>query len=86
MNDKRDLGLGVVPMIEWCARYGAIWAEGDYSNWELYVGNKIVAYNYNVEDGYIIKYIASGSFLHKFRLDVSFCHSSGIYNLTKKYV
>ena len=39
MNDKRDLGLGVSPMIEWCARYAGLWAEGEQTNWELYICN-----------------------------------------------
>lgn len=85
MNDKKDLGLGVSPMIEWCARYGAIWAEGEYSNWELYIGDRIIAYNYNVEDGYIIKYVATGSFPHSFRLDVSFNHLKWSFIMTKNF-
>lgn len=85
MNDKRDLGLGVIPMMEWCARYGSVWVENEHTNWELYIGDRIVAYNYNVMDGYIIKYTATWCFPHPFRLDVSFNHTKWTYNITKKY-
>ena len=85
MNDKRDLGLVVSPMIEWCARYAGLWAEGEQTNWELYIGDRIVAYNYNVEEGYIIKYLATGSFSHSFKLDVSFNHSKWRFIMTKNF-
>ena len=86
MNDKRDLQIAAVPMIEWCARYASCDADGEAVNWELYVGNRIIAYNYDVNDAYIIKYLAIGSFPHPFKLDVKYSHKNGSYKLTKKYV
>lgn len=85
MNDKRDLQLAVTPMIEWCARYASCEADGELTNWELYLGNNIIAYNYDVMDGYIIKYSATWQWNYAFKLDVSYNHNEGIYNLIKKW-
>jgi len=86
MNDKKDMDLGVASTIEWCARYAWVDWEWTQHNWEVYVWDQLVAYNYDVEDGYITKYSATGHFPHSFKLDVAFCHESGSYNITKKHV
>ena len=86
MNDKRDLQLAVTPMIEWCARYWNLTQDNELTNWEIYIWDRVVAYNYNVVDAYIVKYSATWSFPHEYKLEISFNHLKGTYKLTKKYV
>ncbi len=83
MNDKKDLGLAIIPMMEWCARYGWIGTEGSV-NWELYLGDRVVAYNYSVDDGYIIRYWGTWTFPPWFKVEVKTCHKTWKYFLTKR--
>lgn len=85
MNDKKDLSLSVMSMVEWCARYWNLTHDDEEVNWELYAGEQLVAYNYEVADGYISKYAASGVFPYPFILDVRHDKEKWIYNITKKF-
>ena len=86
MNDKKDLNMAIKPMIEWCGRYASLTKDDTSCNWELYVWERIIAYNYDVADGYIVKYASLGSFPEGFKLEVSYNHELAEYSFRKKFI
>ena len=82
---KIDLWLSVVNALEWCARYWNVTESGDETNWELYLGDRLIAYNYNVANAYIVSYSSTGSFMKGLKLEVNYVHRNKTYYLIKKY-
>ena len=82
MRDKKDLQLSVGQSIEWCARYWSLSIDNTPCNWELYLWGRIVAYNYEAIDWYIVKYATLGSFPEDVKLEV--IREGGNILLTKR--
>jgi len=87
MNDKRELWLSVINTIEWCARYWTMGKDEETNvNWEVYVQNRLVAYNYDNDGCYITKYTSTGWFPENVRLEVKYCHENNSFKMTKKFI
>ena len=79
MNDKKDLMLPADAMIEWCARYGSLGNDDEEVNWELYLWERIIAFNYCIENGYINKYSTVWSFPKGYKIEVKYNQQSRQY-------
>jgi len=85
MTDKKDLGISVYQTIEWCSRYAWINNDWQLCNWEVYIGDRLVAYSYLNDNAYIVKYAATWHFPKEYKVEIKYWHENKKYRMRKVY-